>query len=90
MGTFHQGKHELHGITIVVETDGPETHIGRCDDIVERGVILLDGDTHRESPLGPSKAEYLKKAAMFGVFKSFDTLIVDPARVVGIRRLGDL
>ena len=32
MGTFHQGKSELHGITVVVDTTGPEIFVGRCDD----------------------------------------------------------
>ncbi len=39
MGTFHQGKSDLHGITVVVETRGPELYVGRCDDVTERGVI---------------------------------------------------
>ena len=39
MGTFHQGKSELHGITVVVDTTGPEIFVGRCDDMDDRGVI---------------------------------------------------
>ena len=42
MGTFHDDKGELHGITIVVETSGPRTYIGRCFEESERGVVLLD------------------------------------------------
>jgi hypothetical protein len=40
MGTFHQNKGELHGITVVVDTTGPEIVVGRCDDMDERGIFL--------------------------------------------------
>ena len=90
MGTFHQGKHELHGITVVVDTDGPELYVGRCDDMDEEQVILLDVDVHHEAPGGRSKEDYLKGAAMYGVFKKHDHLVVERARVTSVRRLGDL
>jgi hypothetical protein len=90
MGTFHQGKHELHGITVVVETHGPEIYVGRCDDLDERGIILLDADVHRQGEGGGSKEEYLERAARFGVFKKFDRLTLDSDDVSSIRRLGDL
>ena len=45
MGTFHQHRGELHGITVVVET-GAELWVGRCDTADDRGVFLLDADVH--------------------------------------------
>ena len=90
MGTFHQHKHELHGITVVVDTDGPELYVGRCDDIVQGKIFLRDGDVFRAGDGGRSKEDYLKRAAQFGVFKKFDEAIVETARVTSIRRLGDL
>ena len=48
MGTFHEHTHELHGITVVVDTDGPEIYVGRCHDMDERRVILHDVDVHRD------------------------------------------
>lgn len=94
MGTFHQHKNELHGITVVVEAaaeDGvAETFVARCDDIRGGKVILLDGDVYREGQPGASKEEFLKKAARFGVWKKFDHVLLDAARVISIRRLGDL
>jgi hypothetical protein len=94
MGTFHQHKNELHGITVVVEAigedGGAETYVARCDDIRGGRIILLDGDVHREGQPGPSKEEFLKKAARFGVWKKFDHVLLDTARVASIRRLGDL
>lgn len=90
MGTFHQGKHELHGITCVVDTDGPEIYVGRVDDLDDRKVILQDVDVHREGEDGKSKEEYLQQAARFGVFKKHDRLVVPSGRVASIQRLGDL
>jgi hypothetical protein len=90
MGTFHQNKGELHGITVVVETHGPEVFVGRCDDVDERGVLLQDADVHRDGEGGPSKEEYLRRAARFGVWKKFDRLLVPREQVASIRRLGEL
>lgn len=90
MGTFHHDKHALHGITVVVDTDGPEVYVGRCDDMDEEKVILLDVDVHRDGEGGRSKEDYLKGAALYGVFKKHDHLVVDCSRVTSVRRLGEL
>lgn len=90
MRTFHQGRDELHGITVVVDTTGPEVFVGRCDDIDERGVILHDADVHREEEGGRSKDDYVQRAARFGVWKKFDRLLVPHDKVASIRRLGEL
>ena len=89
MGTFHDGKSELHGITVVVDTDGPEVFVGRCDDLDERQIILLDADRHRVEDGLPSKAEYVERAARFGVWKKFDRLVIPRARVISVTRLGE-
>lgn len=90
MGTFHQGKHELHGITCVVDTAGPEVYVGRIDDLDDQKVILQDVDVHREGEGGRTKQEYLERAARLGVFKKHDRLVLPRNRVASIRRLGDL
>ena len=90
MGTFHQGRHRLHGITVVVETDGPEVYVGRCDDVDEGRVILLDADVHREGDAGASRADYLARAAEYGVWAKHRRLVVPRARVVSVRPLGEL
>jgi hypothetical protein len=90
MGTFHQNKSELHGITVVVDTDGPEIFVGRCDDMDDDRVILLDVDVHRDGDGGKSKAQYVEKAAMFGIWKQHDHLVIDRARVTSVRRLGEV
>ncbi|HXO20647.1 MAG TPA: hypothetical protein VOA87_12070 [Thermoanaerobaculia bacterium] len=90
MGTFHQGKSELHGITVVVDTTGPEVFVGRCDDMDARGVVLDDVDVHRDGEGGRSKEDYLQKAARFGVFKKYDRLFIPHDRVASVRRLGEI
>ena len=90
MGTFHQGKHELHGITVVVDTTGAEIFVGRCDDMDERGIVLDDVDVHRDGEGGRSKEQYVKKAALYGVFKKYDRLFIPREKVAEIKRLGEV
>jgi len=90
MGTFHHGKSELHGITVVVDTDGPEIFIGRCDDVDDRGVFLDDVDLHNDGEGGRSKDDWVRRAARFGVWKKHDHLLIPKERVVSIRRLGEI
>ena len=90
MGTFHHDTHELHGITVVVDTDGPEVFVGRCHDVDERRVILHDVDVHTEGDGGRSKLDYLRRAAVYGVWKKHDHLVLDRARVTSIRRLAEI
>lgn len=90
MGTFHQGKGELHGITVVVDTDGPEVFVGRCDEVRPEGVVLLDADLHRAEDGQPSKEEWVRRAARFGVWARHRHLVVPAARVTSIRRLGEV
>ena len=90
MGTFHQDKGELHGITVVVDTAGDKIFVGRCDEMDEDRVILLDVDEHRDGDDGRSKDEYVARAAKFGVWKKFDRLVIPRREVTSVRRLGDL
>ena len=90
MGTFHSDKGELHGITVVVETSGSETWVGRCDTIDDRGVHLLDADHHEPAPGAPGKQEWLAQAARFGVWPRRPSVLVPAAAVTAVRRLGDL
>ena len=90
MGTFHHDRHELHGITVVVDTAGPEIYVGRCDDMDERSVILLDADVHRDGEGGRSKTEYLERAAQLGVWKKFERLTIPLEGVTSVRPLGEL
>ncbi len=90
MGTFHQNKGELHGITVVVDTVGEEIFVGRCDEVRPEGVVLLDADVHRAGEGGRSKEDYVRRAAQFGVWKKFDRLLVPTEKVVTVERLGEV
>jgi hypothetical protein len=90
MGTFHRNKSPLHGITLVVDTTGPEVFVGRCDDEDERGFVLDDVDVHREGDGGRSKEQYVDRAARLGFWKKHDRLFIPRERVASVRRLGDL
>ena len=90
MGTFHQNKGELHGITVAVDTHGDEIYVGRCDEVTAEGVILLDADMHAAGDDGPSKEDWLKRAAEYGVWAKMPRVLVPTADVASIRRLGEL
>lgn len=90
MGTFHDNKSALHGITVVVDTKGPKVYVGRCDDEDQEKVILVDADIHEDGANGKSKADYVKRAAKFGVWKKYDHLVIPRADVTSITRLGDV
>jgi hypothetical protein len=90
MGTFHQGKHALHGITVVVDTTGEEVWVGRCDDITEQGVILLDADVHRDGDEGRSKGEWVERASRFGVWPRHRRHVLARDAVASVRPLGEV
>jgi hypothetical protein len=84
---FHPGHAELHGITVVVETHGSRTYVGRYDTEDELGVHLLDVGVHHPTT-DLSKEEYLTKTAKFGVQSEHKHLIVPADQVARITRLG--
>ncbi len=90
MGTFHHDRHELHGITVVVDTAGPEVWVGRCDDIDASEIVLVDADRHRDGDDGRSKQQYVERAARFGVWKRFERVRIGRDQVTSVRPLGEL
>ena len=95
MGTFHHGKGELHGITVVVDLNDSRVFVGRCDTVLPEGVVLLDADMHDEAvaPEGGeavTKAAYLENARKFGVWKKYDRIVVPADEVASVTRLGDM
>jgi hypothetical protein len=86
---FHPGHAELHGITVVVETSGPQTYVGRYDSEDARGVHLLDVGVHQEGAI-VSREDYIRKSAKFGVRSDHKRLVVPAAEVVRITRLGEV
>ena len=89
MGTFHHDKGELHGITVVVDT-GPKVYIGRCHEMDDRRIVLMDVDEHEEGQDGRSKQEFIERAAKVGVWKKHPALAIPRDHVVSIQRLGEV
>ncbi len=90
MGTFHHDTHELHGMTVVVETrDGP-IYVGRCDTVREDGVVLVAADRFEPTSGGPTREEYLATAARYGVHERLAHVLVPAATVTSVRRLADV
>jgi len=90
MGTFHSDKGELHGITVVVDTVKPVVYIGRCWEIDDDQIILLDADEHEDGRDGRSKQEFINQAARVGVWKRHDRIVVPRSIVKSITRLGEV
>ncbi len=86
---FHPGHHELHGITVVVETRGPRTYVGRFDSADERGVHLLDAGVH-EASSGVSREEFVRRSAKFGIRANQRRALVPGAEVLRITPLGEV
>lgn len=86
----HRHLGELHGITVVVDTDGP-VYVGRFFEERDDGsLLLLDADCHEEGADGISKVEYLSRAARYGVWKRFPSVSVPRSGVTSVRRLADI
>jgi hypothetical protein len=87
---FHPGHAELHGITVVIETHGSLTYVGRYDSEDERGVLMLDVGVYDATAGGGSKEEYVRKSAKFGIRSDHKHLVVPAAQVARITRLGEM
>jgi len=87
---FHPGHAELHGITVVLETNGPLTYVGRYDSEDEHGVHMLDVGVHDAAAGDGSKDEYVRKSAKFGIRSNHKHLVVPAAVVAKITRLGSM
>jgi hypothetical protein len=85
---FHPGHAELHGITVVVETRGSRTYVGRYDSADASGVHLLDVGVHDDGP-ELSREDYIRKSARFGVRSEHKHLVVPVSDVARITRLGE-
>jgi hypothetical protein len=90
VGTFHDNLGELHGITVVVDTNGDRVVVGRCHEVTDRGVLLHDADVHDASEGGMSKEDFVRRAAQVGVWAKHKTLIVPANEVTSVTRLGDI
>jgi len=83
---FHPGHDELHGITVVIETHGALTYVGRYDRSDERGVHLLNVGVHNGES-GVSREDYLARSLKFGVRAEHRTVTIPADQVSRISQL---
>ena len=76
-------------MTVVLDTAGPKVYVGRFDQALGDHYIVNDMDHFEDGTEGVSKAEYLKKAAAYGVWVKEKQYYVPTAEVVSIRRLSE-
>ncbi len=89
MGTFHDDKGPLHGITVFAR-EADTVYVGRCDTLTSERLVLHDADVHVEGQDDLSNDEYLQRAARFGIWKKHDLLVVPAAGLGPVRPLGEL
>jgi predicted neuraminidase len=90
MGTFHDNKGELHGITVLVETADGMVHVGRCHEETAQYVLLLDVDSHDQPAAADDRRSWLERAMKWGVFPRFRVVKLERAQVMSIRPLNEL
>ncbi len=88
MGTFHDNMGELHGVTVVAFA-GDTVYVGRCHEMDEQRLLLLDADEHREGQDDRTNEQYLEKAAKFGVWKKHDKLLLPVTEISEVVPLGN-
>ena len=89
MGTFHQNRGELHGVTVIVDTTGPEIFVGRCNDMDDRGILLFEADVHNDGEGGRSKEDYVRRVSQLGFWKKYDRLLIPTDKIASVRRLSE-
>jgi hypothetical protein len=90
MGTFHDNLGPLHGLTVVVDTEGALLVVGRCHQVTQTSVILHDADVFEDGAGGLSKEQYLKRAAKVGAFPRHPTVKLPLHEVTSISLLGEI
>ena len=90
MGTFHSHKGELHGITVVVDTDGAQIWVGRCDTYTDTQIVLLDADVHEDGTDGKSKQQFVQQAAQLGHWNRHPHVVIPRAQITQVKRLGEV
>ena len=82
---FHPGHHELHGITVVVETSSDTTYVGRFDREDDERAYLKDVGVHQ--PGSRSWEEYLERTMLYGIKVDHPELVVPRVEITNIRKL---
>ena len=87
---FHPGHDELHGITVVVETSGDETYVGRFDRQDDELAYLKDVGVHRTGDGGDDFPAFLARTVKFGIKVEHRQLSVPTGEIKRIVKLSEL
>jgi hypothetical protein len=74
-------------MTVVLETTGPLTYVGRYDQEDAQGIHLLDVGIHDDRS-GISRREYIERSSRFGIRSEHRHLVVPADQVARIAQLG--
>ena len=87
---FHPGHHALHGVTVLLETTGTRSYVGRFDSEDESGVRLLDVAVHEPRDGGMSREEFVRRTLKFGVRVEQKHTVVPSVEVARIKPLAEV
>jgi hypothetical protein len=85
---LHTDRHELHGITVVLDTVSDATYVGRFDSQDERGVHLLDVGVF--NPATGTREAYLRRSVQFGIRVDRAAITLAPSEVARVTPLGQV
>jgi hypothetical protein len=87
---FHPGHHALHGVTVLLETNGSLTFIGRFDSEDQSGAHLLDVAVHDSNGAELSKDEFVRRTLKFGVRVDRKHAVVPSAEIARVGPLSEV
>lgn len=86
----HPDHHDLHGVTVAVDTRGDTIYVGRCHTIDGGRIFLVDVDEHVLAAGTSTKRAWLERVSRFGHWKKHDRLALDLGEVVWMDTLGNI
>jgi hypothetical protein len=84
---FHPGHSELHGVTVVLETEDGVLYVGRYHEESAAGVLLHDVAEHRAVAGGTTAQAFVEKTLKFGVRAAHRNIVVPTTSVRRVSRL---
>ena len=84
MGTFHEDGDELHGLTVVVFSNGPRTYVGRWDKREGGFALIRDAGYHEEGISDQSRDEWLRQQKTYGVKVEHPYLTIPEAEITEV------
>lgn len=87
---FHPGHEALHGVTVVIDTPGTRTWVGRWHEQDGHGVHLLDAALYDSETSEQAREEFLRRLLKFGVRAEHKHVLVPNDQVASVTPLREL